>query len=247
MYDIRCAPPARRSGKRLDFSSVPVHRIKAPVKTKTPISAGGPVRRLRALLARVHRLQDDEKCRLARDIHDDICQKLTALSIELSLLRRRLGDGHDEAAKVEDVLALAGQISRSVRQTMRALCPDTLAELGLVPAVGQECRRRSQISGRPIVFHAEADEAPPLEKERSREAFRLVQEALRHFTPEDGAGGEIRVRAGSKGKCFRVDIHAAGATPETVTRGERALGWLDIRERTRHLGGKVSISPSRDV
>lgn len=192
---------------------------------------------LRLLLARTQLQQEKSNIRLAREIHDDASQRLTALSIKLSLLQKRLGK-HRESRKVGELLELVGHISATVRKAMNELRPKVLDEFGLIAAVKYECQREGKRHQRDIVFSSLIEDLD-LPAASASEVFRLFQETLAH-TLEAHPASVICVTAREGERQFQLDVIGNGSVAP-VKNEEYRLRLLHIRENASRLGGSSAM------
>jgi two-component system sensor histidine kinase UhpB len=198
---------------------------------------------LRALLERMQARSEQDKIRLARDIHDDVSQKLTALSIELSLLQKRLGEKHSEFAKLSELLEWLGHVSRSVRKTTNELRPKILDEFGLIPAIKYECHRLERNGDHKIVFAAETEDLK-LEKTRAGEIFRLFQDVISRTTEARISKAQVLVK--SRNNHLQIEVIDYGKRPAKLNE-DHATIQLNIQERLRRLGGRMEFSSRRGI
>jgi signal transduction histidine kinase len=198
---------------------------------------------LQQLSARLLEVQEEERKRLSRELHDEIGQTLTALRIEISHAHSSLSPD-DEAARerLERARELAERTVRTVRDISLLLRPSLLDDLGLEPALqslAEDFARRTNI---PCDFHEEGlqESLPELVKTC---VYRVAQEALNNIQKHAGAKTvRIDVRQTSSQLTVQVTDDGRGAGmngPEDVRAGK--LGILGMRERASMLGGSVSF------
>jgi signal transduction histidine kinase len=198
--------------------------------------------RLRALSRRLLEVQEEERGRLARDLHDDIGQALTALKIQLESLARTRGT-HTE--RVAECVETTRHALERVRQLSLSLRPLQLDDLGLVAALRSHLDRQTGIGG--LAPHFDAAEAPRgLAPEVETACFRVAQEAinnvLRHARARNlwlrlfTAGGRLALSVRDDGSGFDLEAArrrgAAGASLGLVGMEERvalARGTLELR------------------
>ena len=192
--------------------------------------------RVRDLGARLLRAQEDERSRIARELHDDVSQRLAVLKIDLAVLARFVvGEGQPFASRA---LAKADAIGRDIRDLSHRLHPARLRLIGLAPAIAA---LQAELS-RPEVNIAFTHEAvpPSLPREATVSLYRVVQEALhnalkyskaRDITIDlKGIAGELTLTIADDGVGFDAD-GAAGT----------GLGLTSMQERVEALGGTVAI------
>jgi two-component system sensor histidine kinase UhpB len=175
------------------------------------------------------RAQEEERKRIARDLHDEAGQILTALKIELDL------DGRPAAAE------LVGRALNQVRDIGNLLRPSTLDDFGLVPSLRSlvtDFGRRYRLDAR---FEA-PDSVPGLAPEGDVALYRVVQEALTNVA-RHAAAHSVRVvlAVDPEGTRLAVEDDGVGVAGRPVPR----LGLLGMQERLSELNGQVEVTTSR--
>jgi PAS domain S-box-containing protein len=198
---------------------------------------------LQHLSRRLMDLQEAERRSLARELHDQIGQSLTALKINLQLLRRDLAEER-RATLLADTASIAQRLLERVRSISLDLRPSMLDDLGLVPAVRWYCERQAARAGFPITLTT-SDCDGPFASEVETACFRIVQEAVnnavkhgqpRHIAVElTRVGGEIDIAVRDDGSGF--DLPAARSA---ASRGG-SIGILGMEERVALLGGRFHV------
>ncbi|MFO0585685.1 MAG: GAF domain-containing sensor histidine kinase [Anaeromyxobacter sp.] len=200
---------------------------------------------LRGLASRIDEAREEEKARLARDLHDDMGQLLTAAKMDLRFLERKLADLPADASagplldRTLEASELVDQAVTSVRRIAAELRPLALDQLGLPAALRQEGRRFEERTG-----IATAVDAPDLPGELPTAAatalYRIAQEALTNVARHARAGA-VRVALAVEGGRARLEVSDDGrGLPGPDTRGH-GMGLLGMRERAERLGGEVSV------
>jgi signal transduction histidine kinase len=201
---------------------------------------------LRDLSARLLQLQDDERRRIARELHDSVGQLLAALSMNLSAVRTDIERLTQTATTLTDSEALVQEMSREVRTISHLLHPPLLDEAGLVSAVRWYVEGFAQRSKIKVDLDV-PDDFGRLSCEMETAIFRVVQECLtnihRHsespiakvyFRHRDG---QVLVEVQDKGKGISPD-----KLNQMATTGSPGVGIRGMRERLRQLGGDLEIS-----
>ncbi|HTZ74155.1 MAG TPA: PAS domain S-box protein [Candidatus Aquilonibacter sp.] len=202
---------------------------------------------LRALAARQERVREDERTRLAREIHDALGQMCTALKMDIAWIAKRLPKEQRRLAeKSESALKLVGDLIKSLRRLSAELRPSTLDTLGLVASIEWQAQQFEAHTGiRCQLFLPEKDLA--LDKERSTAIFRIFQETLTNVARHAGATMvQASLVAGENRIALVTHDNGAGFDPSVVER-KGSLGLLGMKERAHLLGGdfKVSSSPGK--
>ncbi len=206
--------------------------------------AGGTQRRAQ-LVYSIIRAQEDERRRLAREIHDGPAQVLANVVFRLDICQRLLAADLDKArAEIENLKALVRQSLQEVRKIIFDLRPMALEDLGLIPALRSYLEIFGQKAGLSTSIRIEGHGTRlPLSYEVA--LFRLVQEALSNVAKHAKAGSvqvlvqhlpeEVRVAVLDDGKGFDV-------ADAMARQGREHFGLLGMRERVELLGGTLELS-----
>lgn len=200
---------------------------------------------LRALAATVEAAREEEKARIAGDLHDELGQLLTALKMELRWLERRLGDEPVPGLPGEvldhavEATALADRAIASVQAVARELRPGVLDRIGLESALAQEARQFEARTGVPCSL-AVAPGLPALSGAMATALYRIAMEALTNVARHAGAGRvAIALQLVDGAIALRVEDDGCGLPPDVGAR--RGTGLVGMRERAARLGGEVAI------
>jgi signal transduction histidine kinase len=201
---------------------------------------------LRALSAHIEEVREDERTAMAREIHDDLGQSLTALKMDVSWIARRLearseAPGVPVAERLRGMSELIDQVIDRVRQISAELRPGVLDDLGLVAALewqGQQFQERTDTT---CLVHSRVTELK-LERNLSTAIFRICQEALTNVARHAQAKNVDVVLERSDGK-LRLEVRddGKGISSEALS-NTTSLGLLGMRERARRLSGSLLIS-----
>lgn len=202
--------------------------------------------RLQILSQQLLNVQETERCRIARELHDHIGQTLTAVKLGVQSIRRALKD-ETAAARLEDTIQLTAQVLEQVRSLSLDLRPPLLDELGLVAALDSHIRKHASRGGLKVHFDAKSLPVRPPSVVATA-CFRVVQEGLtnvmRHAEAnsvwislklEDGA---LRVRVTDDGRGYDPEIMR-----QQALKG-KSIGLLSMMERATLIGGWCEIVSS---
>jgi two-component system, NarL family, sensor histidine kinase UhpB len=202
-------------------------------------------RRLRELAAHLQSIREQERSRIARELHDELGQALTALGLEVRLLNSRLpAEDRELREKTRSMTELISETADSVRRICSELRPALLDDLGLSAAIewqGEEFTRRTGIA-------CDIESTPAdirLPEELSVAIFRVFQETLTNIVRHAQASA-VEVRLGLAPGEFRMLVSDDGVGMEAT--GERkgnSFGLLGVRERVRAFGGDVKLSKGK--
>jgi signal transduction histidine kinase len=193
----------------------------------------------------VYRLQEDERRRLARELHDGLGQNLTALKHQLSMTLDALPAGADEARhRAGQALATCVRTLEETRELSRLLRPQVLDDLGLPAALRWLMRTVGDASG--LDCSIELDALPTLDGELQTVVFRVVQEALTNVVRHADARHAV-LRIGERAGQLRIEVEddGCGLDPALLERGVGS-GLGGMRERLRLFGGRLALERGRD-
>lgn len=203
---------------------------------------------LRVLSARVLQIQDEERRRIARELHDSAGQLLVGLALELSNLAQESDKSAPQLRKlVDDSLELVKELEREIRTQSYLLHPPLLDEAGLFSALtwyAQGLAKRSGIEVRLDVPNSLGRLPVHLELP----IFRLVQESLSNIHRHSGSKtANIRIARNCEAVTVEVQDEGKGMTPSELRRireGGSGVGIRGMRERLRQFGGDLRIESS---
>lgn len=194
----------------------------------------------RELARQLIALQESERTALARELHDELGQRCSALLIETAGLRREAREAGPQMLAAASRAHLAGQsVYQLVGDLLRRLRPANLDTLGLVAALQELCEAWEERSGVACVFHHEGllDGLPDAV---NITLYRVTQEALTNVARHaQASGAHIRLaRTGPQALCLSIQDDGRGMDPQAATRG---LGLLGAGERAAAIGGELQL------
>lgn len=198
---------------------------------------------LRRLSAHNQSIREEEKARIARELHDDLGQQLTALKMAVTLVDHKSDAAAKPSALRDDLQGMCTLIDGlvdSVRRIAADLRPAMLDDLGLIAAIewlANEFSARYRIR---VVHHIDAD-AIAFNRQSRIEVFRMVQEALTNVARHSGATEVVLDIVREDPHCIvRIVDNGCGAEQDAHP-NRRSFGLLGINERATLLGGEVDI------
>ena len=201
---------------------------------------------LRNLATHVERVRENERAQVARDIHDNLAQLLTALKMDLTQLASRLSLDQVLAASIQDMTKLVDQASESVHRVIMQLRPVMLDDLGLAAAVEWHAHEFEKRTGIATALDIIPDEGIELDVDRSMALYRILQEALTNVIRHAKASS-IRIRLEQKPDEVILEIadDGRGITKDQLS-DSRAFGLIGMRERILALNGTIEIGPGKN-
>lgn len=196
---------------------------------------------LRALTAHMEKVREEERTRIAREIHDELGQALTGLKMDLAWCGARLPHQSPLQEKSLSMVRAIDSTVEAVRRLSTELRPAILDNLGLIPAIEWLAQDFQKRSGVPCEFITPEDNLP-LDDERATALFRIAQEALTNVARYAGAKSvQILLEHEDGQLLLRIRDNGRGITDEQ-SKGGHSFGLLGMRERAHLLGGTFDIS-----
>jgi PAS domain S-box-containing protein len=205
--------------------------------------------KLRDLAAQLMAAQEEERRRIARELHDDLTQRLATLGIELGLLKRT-PSGAEASELHRELSRLQAQIinlSEDVRRLSHSLHPSILEHADLAASLEMHCREFTEQHG--IAASLTVRDLPDdIPRAVALALYRIAQESLRNIARHSGASSASIALAGEGGRRLSLfvidngkgfDVGKAKASP--------GLGLMSIEERARHIGASVTIDSMPDA
>jgi PAS domain S-box-containing protein len=198
-------------------------------------------RELRELSARVLEAREEEKAHIARELHDELGQLLTALKMDLGWVRERLPADSELAPRVAEMGTLLDRTVGATRRISADLRPLMLDDLGLADAAAwliDDFAKRSGVTCKVDI----AEELPDLSKAVATAVYRAVQESLTNIARHAGARSAWVVLAVEDDALYvEVEDDGRGIAPEDLAKA-RSVGLKGMRERIAFLGGTFEIA-----
>ena len=197
---------------------------------------------LRALAARLQSVREEERKRVAREIHDQLGQALTAIKLDLSSLVRQLPTSQNHLSKRgAPLLQLVDETIERVRRISTELRPGMLDDLGLAATVEWAAEEFAARTGTKCLLDLPPEYAP-VDSETATAVFRIFQETLTNVARHANAS-EVRVRLAEQDGDLTLEVHDNGrGIGEEELASADSLGILGMRERALLLGGTLSIT-----
>jgi signal transduction histidine kinase len=204
--------------------------------------------RVKALLNRLVSVQEEERRRMARNLHDHLGQQFTALRLTIGSLRDRHTTDEEFAARLERADRLSEAIDKDVDFLAWELRPPALDESGLNAALDQYLREWSTATGIPAELHISDSADVRLGADLDIQVYRIVQEALQNVRKHSNATSvSVLIEHRDREFVLIVEDDGQGFDAERVIgrRGElNAMGLISMEERAALLGGSVQIESS---
>jgi PAS domain S-box-containing protein len=198
-----------------------------------------------ALAERLRRAREEERTRVARDLHDQIGQILTAIKLDLTWMSRHLPKGKDELRdRIGGTIGLINDGVRSVRKICSGLRPGVLDDLGLPAAIEWQANEFAARTGMECVVAVPAGDLT-LEGDQATEFFRIFQECLTNVIRHaDAKSVNVTLREEDGDLILAVTDDGKGFEESQVS---ESLGFLGMKERAQVCGGRLDITSAPGI
>jgi len=200
---------------------------------------------LRALASRLQEVREEERTSIAREIHDELGQALTALKMDVVWLMQRLPEGSKPwLAKTDSMLKLIDNTISAVRRIAAELRPGMLDDLGLVAAIEWQAQEFQGRTGVECQVLLPTDDVA-LDEEHSTAVFRIFQETLTNIARHANAT-RVSVKLERTAQEIVLEVQDNGkGLEEAAVFSTRSLGLLGMKERALLLGGGLEVHGSQ--
>jgi signal transduction histidine kinase len=190
--------------------------------------------------------REEERKRLARELHDDLGQAMTGLKMDLAWLERRVLDAPDGApssdevhAKLQMMSQIVNQCIHTLRSVITELRPQTLDQLGLIPSIEWQVDTFGRRFGLRTSFTTSV-ESVPIDMGRATAVFRMFQEMLTNVARHANAS-RINVTVDVDGNTLILTVQDNGRGVTSKQPAASSTGILGMRERASLLGGELDV------
>lgn len=200
-------------------------------------------KRARSFAKQLNDVLEEERSRIAREIHDEFGQQLSGLKMALSSLKRNPGVHSDVGPVLDTIVADVNMSIQSVRQIANELRPVLIDKLGLFAAIEWLVNEFEKKTGITSQIHVDIEQ-PVINKTLEINIFRICQEALTNITKHAEASMvNIRIENKNKLLCIRITDNGKGIAPSTL-HNRLSMGLLNMKERANLIGAELNIDSS---
>lgn len=200
------------------------------------------------LLRQIVRAQEDERRRIARDIHDQVGQQMTALRLNLAAIDQGYSGDGEIREKLEQTKAIAERLDADVDFLAWELRPAALDDIGVAEAMGSFVRQWSRYSGVEGQFHTTGLDKERLSPETETNLYRIMQEALNNTMKYAQATRvDVLLERRDNQVVLIIEDNGAGFDPnESMVGDQKGMGLIGMRERAALVGGTLQIESRRN-
>jgi PAS domain S-box-containing protein len=201
---------------------------------------------LRNLAAHLESIREEERTKVAREIHDELGQSLTALKIDLSWLDKRISlEQKEMIQKIKSMGELTNTTLQTVKRISTELRPGLLDDLGLIPALEWQADEFQNRTGIQCIKNFQLDELD-LDKSLATALFRIFQETLTNTARHSKASRvTVGLRQEKESLVFVIKDNGIGITSKQIN-DSTSYGIIGIRERVNAFGGDLSIKGAQN-
>jgi two-component system sensor histidine kinase UhpB len=203
-------------------------------------------KQLRNLSSHLQNIREDERSHIAREIHDELGQQLTALKMDVDWVLHKLnGIENPVESKLKGMLKMCDNVINTVRRISSELRPAIIDDLGLIAALEWKCTDFEEKTGISCKFITEVQERR-FDNQFGINVYRILQETLTNVSRHaEATKVTVNLIETSDEMVMEIQDNGKGITDEFVNNG-KTLGILGMKERTNLLGGNLSITGKKD-
>ncbi|MDP2235208.1 MAG: PAS domain-containing protein [Bacteroidales bacterium] len=213
-----------------------VHDITQRKKTEEELQKS--LEQLHQLSKHIEQARENERLNIARELHDDLGQALTAVKIDLEIIKQSTSE-ESVKEKLEDAKTLVGSTIRTVQRITAQLRPEIIDDLGLEAAIDWYTKEFSKRYG--IAVFLDIENGIPILNDEALPLFRIMQESLTNIARHSGATHiEISLNRHDDLIHFVVSDNGVGITNDQIN-AKKSFGIMSMKERASALGGSFEI------
>jgi len=202
---------------------------------------------LRNLSEKIEQTREEERIRIARQVHDELGQMLTVLKMDVSMMKDEMKKRTNKKCfdyfneEITEILDRINVIIKSVQRITTELRPEVLDDLGLKEAIYWEAKEFEKRTGINVNFSSNIEETDFLDDDKSTRLFRIFQETLTNIIRHANATNVwVRINRHKENLILAVEDDGVGISEEQKE-SSSSLGIIGMQERTQFLGGNVAV------
>ncbi|MDZ7765690.1 MAG: PAS domain S-box protein [Melioribacteraceae bacterium] len=197
------------------------------------------------LTRHVQDLREEERSELAREIHDDLGQALTAIKLDLSAIKNIEDDRLKLRRKTESAIDLTNQTIKTVQELTSQLRPGIIDDLGLLPAIEWYSNQFAERTGKDVRLSIKVEEND-IEESSKITIYRIVQESLTNASRHSGASRvSLKLERKADDLVLSINDNGKGISKNALNK-LTSFGLIGMRERAYSIGGEIKIAGKKD-
>lgn len=207
-------------------------RIKAEEELKNSLA------QLHQLSQHIEKARENERVAISRELHDDLGQALTAVKIDMGIIKQKISDDN-AILRINKVIALVGETIKTVQRLTSQLRPEIIDDLGLVAAVDWYSKEFAERTGIEVLLDLDSD--LEINPNNSLPLFRIIQESLTNIARHSKAT-RAEISLGKNGNSVHCEIsdNGIGITDDEI-QSKKSFGIMSMKERVASLNGSFEI------
>lgn len=207
-------------------------------RKKTEEEVKSSLEQLKQLSKYIEQVRENERIAISRELHDDLGQALTAVKIDLGIIKRTVGD-NEAVTKIIKVTNLVSETIKTVQRLTSQLRPEIIDDLGLEAAIEWYTKEFEQRTGVEILLDLDPDLI--IYPENSLILFRILQESLTNIARHSMATrAEIVLSRNGEFVQFMISDNGSGITQDEI-KNKKSFGIISMKERAASMGGTFEI------
>jgi len=199
---------------------------------------------LHQLTQHIDKVREEERVAISRELHDDLGQALTAVNIDMRLIRQNVTNP-EAISRINKVSALVGETIKTVQRLTSRLRPQIIDDLGLDAAIEWHTKEFSQRFG--VKINLDLNHTIEISPDASLTVFRIMQESLTNIARHSKATHvDIKFEETDGQINFRISDNGIGITEDEI-KSKKSFGLIGMKERAASLGGTIEISYKKDI
>jgi signal transduction histidine kinase len=197
---------------------------------------------LSELNKRIELIKEEQNTKIAREIHDELGQALTAVNLELSWLSKKYSSNKDLVARIKNLSELVKDTIETVRKISADLRPKLLDQLGLIPAI-EKLIKDISINSKIKIVHEMPSDLNVNNEIFSNTVYRILQEALTNIIRHSNCNcAEVKIEINDDNTfVMNIKDNGKGFDFNKVLNNGKYLGIMGMKERAKIIGGKIAI------
>jgi len=207
-------------------------------RKKAELDLFDTIEQLRQLRKYIEEVRESERLAISRELHDDLGQALTAVIIDLSMIRQKITN-QEIVLKIEKASTLVNNCIKSIQRLTSDLRPDMINDLGLDEAIEYYTSEFAQRNK--IILSLNIDQGINFPPNTSLNIFRILQESLTNIARHAKATKvDVMLKRSYDSVCIRISDNGRGVSEEDI-RSKKSYGIMSMKERTQSMGGTFDI------